>query len=763
MNMGSLRNALLLAGMLLIGLVQAAEPFTISDIRAEGLQRISAGTLFNYLPVKVGDRLDDSSSAEALKALFRTGFFDDVRFERDGDVLVVVVEERPAIAEITFSGNKDVETKQLEEGLRGIGLAEGQVFNNSLLERIEQELTQLYFARGKYGVEISSTVTPLERNRVAIEIDIREGQVAKIRDIRIIGNEDFETDDLLDLFLLQTPTIFSFFDDSDQYSKQKLAADIERLRSFYLDRGYLRFTINSTQVSISPDRKDVFITINLAEGEPYVVSAVNLAGELVLADDELTPLVQTRPGEIFSRRESTATSEALSRRLGDEGFAFANVNTVPEIDDTNHTVAVTFFVDPGRRVYVRRITMRGNNSTRDEVLRREMRQMESAWFSTSNVNRSRQRLQQLGYFEEVTVETPAVPGSQDQVDLQFQVKERPAGNISVGAGFSQSQGVIFSASLTQDNFFGTGKRVSLSFNNSEANTIYSFNYFNPYYTVDGISRGFGLFYRETDADELDITNASLDVYGGNLTFGIPLSETNRIRFVTEYKHTDITLGSNPRSDLIDFVAREGNAYDTLTQAVSWSHDTRDEAIFPTRGGRQRISAEAAIPGLDIEFYKLGYEHTRYWPLTRTFTFSLDGDVAYGDGYGDTDELPPFEKYFAGGLNCVRGFEENSLGPRDPATDDPFGGNLRICGRAELLAPLAIADSKSVRISGFFDIGNVFDTLDASFDAGDLRYSVGVGLTWLSPIGPLTFSFAQALNDEAGDDVETFQFRLGATL
>ena len=761
--MGSLRNALLLAGMLLIGLVQAAEPFTISDIRAEGLQRISAGTLFNYLPVKVGDRLDDHSSAEALKALFRTGFFDDVRFERDGDVLVVVVEERPAIAEITFSGNEDIETKQLEEGLRGIGLAEGQVFNNSLLERIEQELTQLYFARGKYGVEIKSTVTPLERNRVALKIDIREGQVAKIRDIRIIGNEDFETDDLLDLFLLQTPTVFSFFDDSDQYSKQKLAADIERLRSFYLDRGYLRFTINSTQVSISPDRKDVFITVNLSEGEPYVVSEVNLAGELVLADDELTPLVQTRPGEIFSRRESTATSEALSRRLGDEGFAFANVNTVPEIDDDNHTVAVTFFVDPGRRVYVRRISMRGNNSTRDEVLRREMRQMESAWFSTSNVNRSRQRLQQLGYFEEVTVETPAVPGSQDQVDLQFQVKERPAGNISVGAGFSQSQGVIFSASLTQDNFFGTGKRVSLSFNNSEANTIYSFNYFNPYYTVDGISRGFGLFYRETDADELDITNASLDVYGGNVTFGIPLSETNRIRFVTEYKHTDITLGSNPRSDLIDFVAREGNAYDTLTQAVSWSHDTRDEAIFPTRGGRQRISAEAAIPGLDIEFYKLGYEHTRYWPLTRTFTFSLDGDIAYGDGYGDTDELPPFEKYFAGGLNCVRGFEENSLGPRDPVTDDPFGGNLRICGRAELLAPLAIADSKSVRISGFFDIGNVFDTLDASFDAGDLRYSVGVGLTWLSPIGPLTFSFAQALNDEAGDDVETFQFRLGATL
>lgn len=761
--MGPLRNALLLAGMMLIGIVQAAEPFTVSDIRAEGLQRISAGTLFNYLPVKVGDRLDDNSSAEALKALYRTGFFDDIHFERDGDVLIVVVEERPAIAQIAFSGNQDIETKQLEEGLRGIGLAEGQVFNTSLLERIEQELTQLYFARGKYGVEIKSTVTPLERNRVALEIDIREGQVAKIRDIRIIGNEDFETEDLLDLFLLQTPTIFTFFDDSDQYSKQKLAADIERLRSFYLDQGYLRFAINSTQVSISPDRKDVFITINLTEGEPYMVTEVNLAGELVVADDELTPLVQTRPGAIFSRRETTATSEALSRRLGDEGFAFANVNTVPEIDDSNHTVVVTFFVDPGRRVYVRRITMRGNNSTRDEVLRREMRQMESAWFSTSNVNRSRQRLQQLGYFEEVTVETPAVAGSPDQVDLEFQVKEQPAGNISVGAGFSQSQGVIFSTSISQDNFFGTGKRVSLAFNNSEANTIYSFNYFNPYYTVDGISRGFGLFYRETDADELDITNASLDVYGGNVTFGIPLSETNRIRLTTEYKNTDITLGSNPRSDLIAFVAEEGNVYDTLTQAVTWSHDTRDQAVFPTRGGRQRITGEVAIPAFDLEYYKISYDHSRYWPLTRTFTFSLDGDVAFGDAYGDTKDLPPFEKFFAGGLNCVRGFEENSLGPRDPVTDDPFGGNLRVCGRAELLAPLAITDSKSVRISGFFDIGNVFDTLDESFDAAELRYSVGVGLTWLSPIGPLTFSFAQPLNDESGDEVETFQFRLGATL
>ena len=759
--MGPLRNALLLAGLLLIGTVQAAEPFTVSDIRAEGLQRISAGTLFNYLPIKVGDRFDDVRSAEALKALFRTGFFDDVRFEREDDVLIVFVDERPAIAEIKFTGNKDIETEQLEEGLRGIGLTEGQVFNNSLLERIKQELTQLYFARGKYGVDIQSTVTPLERNRVALEIDISEGQVAKIRQIRVIGNEDFEEEDLVDLFQLSTPSIFSFFSDADQYSKQKLAADIELLRSFYLNRGYLRFKINSTQVSISPDRRDVYITINLTEGAPYTVSEVNLAGELVLADDQLTPLVLLRPGMTFSRQLATATGESLSRRLGDEGFAFANVNTVPEIDDDAKQVAVTFFVDPGRRVYVRRINMRGNNSTRDEVLRREMRQMESAWFSTSKVNRSRTRLQQLGYFEEVTVETPAVSGSPDEVDLEFQVKERAAGNISVGVGFSQTQGVILNASISQDNFFGSGKKVSFGFDTSKANTRYVYNYLNPYYTVDGISRGFGLFYRKTDAQELNITNANVDTYGGNVTFGMPLSENNRLRFTGEYKNTDLTLGTNPRTDLVAFVAANGNNYDTLTLATSWSDDTRDQAIFPTRGGTQRAFAEIALPVFDLTYYTVGYENAHYWPLSKALTVKADGKISYGDGYGDTAVLPPFEKFFAGGLNCVRGFEENSLGPRDPNTGDPLGGNMRVCARGEVLTPLTFGDIKSVRLAGFFDIGNVFDTMLAEkFKFEELRYSVGVGVTWLSPIGPLTFSYAFPLNDKAGDETQNFQFQLG---
>ena len=762
--MGALRNALLLAGLMLCGVAGAAEPFTVDDIRAEGLQRISAGTLFNYLPIKVGDRVDDARSAEGLKALYATGFFDDVRFERDGDVLVVVVDERPAIAEISFNGNDDLETEQLEEGLRGIGLSEGQVFNTSLLERIEQELTQLYFARGKYGVQIESTVTPLERNRVALEIDISEGQVAKIRQIRIIGNEDFEEEELVDLFQLTTPGWFTFFSDSDQYSKQKLAADIESLRSFYLDRGYLRFAINSTQVTISPDRRDVYITVNLTEGEPYTVSAVNLSGELMLPDDELTPLVLLRPGAIFSRRLATATGESLEQRLGNEGFAFANVNTVPEINDDERTVEVTFFVDPGRRIYVRRINMRGNNSTRDEVLRREMRQMESAWFSTSKVNRSRQRLQQLGYFEEVTVETPAVPGSPDEVDLEFQVKERPAGNFSVGVGFSQTQGVIFTGSVTQENFFGTGSRVSLSLNTSSANTVVDYSYNNPYYTVDGVSRGFRVFYRKTDANELNITSANVDSYGASMNFGVPLSEQNRIRFEFEYKNTDLELGTSPRSDLVDFVAENGNNYDTFAVITSWSDDSRDSALFPSSGGRQRIFGEVALPIFDLTYYSLGYDHTHYWPLVKeSLVFKADGRVAYGDGYGDTSDLPPFEKFFAGGLNCVRGWEENTLGPRDPATGDPFGGNLRTCGTAELITPVTYGDIKSIRLSGFFDIGNVFDTIEGDgFETDELRYSTGIALNWLSPVGPLTFSYAFPLNDEAGDETQNFQFRIGGS-
>jgi outer membrane protein insertion porin family len=759
--MGPLRNALLLAGLLLMGVVRAADPFTVSDIRAEGLQRISAGTLFNYLPIKVGDRVDDARSADALKTLYATGFFDDVRFERDGDVLVVFVDERPAISEISFTGNQDIETEQLEEGLRGIGLAEGQVFNTSLLERIEKELTQLYFARGKYGVQIESTVTPLERNRVALEIEISEGQVAKIRQIRIIGNEDFDEEELIDLFQLTTPGWFTFFSDSDQYSKQKLAADIEALRSFYLDRGYLRFSINSTQVTISPDRRDVFITVNLTEGEPYTVSAVNLSGELMLPDDQLTPLVLLRPGATFSRQLATATGEALSQRLGNEGFAFANVNTVPEINDEQRTVDVTFFVDPGRRVYVRRINMRGNNSTRDEVMRRELRQMESAWFSTSKVNRSRARLQQLGFFEEVTVETPAVPGSPDEVDIEFQVKERPAGNFSVGVGFSQTQGIIFTGSVTQENFFGTGSRVGLSVNTSSANTVFDYTYDNPYYTVDGVSRGFRVFYRKTDADELNITSANVDSYGASMNFGLPLSEANRLRFEFEYKNTDLELGTNPRSDLVDFVAENGNNYDTFTVIASWSDDTRDSALFPTRGGRQRLFGEIALPVFDLTYYSAGYDHAHYWPLAEALTFKADGNVNYGDGYGDTEQLPPFEKFFAGGLNCVRGWEENTLGPRDPATGDPLGGNLRACGTAELITPVTYGDIKSIRLAGFFDIGNVFDTINGDgFETDELRYSTGVALNWLSPIGPLTFSYAFPLNDEAGDETQNFQFRIG---
>jgi outer membrane protein insertion porin family len=555
--------------------------------------------------------------------------------------------------------------------------------------------------------------------------------------------------------------MFSFFTKADQYSKQKLGADLERLRSWYLDRGYINFKVDSTQVSITPDRQHVYITVNLTEGEPFTVSEVKLSGNLVLPEETLTPLVVVRPGTTFSRREATQSSENLSRRLGDEGFAFANVNIIPEVDQEQKQVAVTLFVDPGRRVYVRRINMQGNHSTRDMVLRREMRQMESAWFSTSKVNRSRERLDRLGYFEEVTVETPAVPGVADQVDVAFTVKEAPAGNISVGVGYSQSEGVLFTTSLTQDNFFGTGKRVSIGFNNSDANTVYRFQYDNPYYTVDGISRGFGLFFQESDASEINITEYTTDTFGGNVSFGIPLNETDRLRLQAEYRHTEFDLGSSPSIELTDFVTENGDAFDTFSLSASWLHDTRNRAVFASRGGRQRIFSTVALPGGDLEFYKVTYDHIRYWPLFKDVTLALDGEISYGDVFSGTTEMPPWERYFAGGLNCVRAFESNTLGIKD-SNGDPIGGNMRLCGRGELILPVPFGNERQFRMVGFFDFGNVYNTDVEDVDLDLLRYSVGVGLTWLSPIGPLSFSYGIPFNAQAGDVEQSFQFQLGAS-
>ncbi len=760
--MKSLLRSCLIAGAAVGMNSWAFEPFTVTDIRVEGLQRIAPGTVFSYLPIKTGETFDETRSADAIRALFRTGFFKDVRIERDSGVLVVVVEERPAISSIEITGNKDIESEPLLVSLKEIGFAQGRVFDRSLLDKVEQELERQYFSRGKYGVKIKTTVTPLERNRVAINIAVSEGRAARIKQISIVGNKVYDDKTLLEDFQLSTPTLLSFYTGVDQYSKQKLAGDLETLRSYYLDRGYINFSIDSTQVSITPDKQDIYITINVTEGEQYRVKEVRLAGDLVVEPEVLFPAVGFNPGDIFSRKRATETVSNISEKLGDKGYAFANVNTIPEINEETKEVLVTFFIDPGKRVYVRRINMSGNTRTRDEVLRREMRQMEGGWFSTSAVERSRTRLDRLGFFEEVNVETPTVPGTTDQVDINYNVTERPSGNLMVGLGYSQSSGVLFNASVTQDNFLGSGKRVSLAFNNSSSNTVYSFSYLNPYYTIDGISRGFGAYYRTTDASEANVADYTADTFGGNVSYGIPINEFDFVRFNVEYEYLDIDTTAFSSQEIRDFINGNGNQFDTLKLRTSWSHDTRNKTIFPDRGSQQRLSLEATVPGMDLQYYKVGYEAQTFIPLTKLFTLMLNGEVGYGDGFGDFESLPFFENYYAGGVRSVRGFEDNTLGPRD-SLGDPLGGGFRVVGNAEILFPPPFfTKSNSFRMSAFFDVGNVYPSYD-DFRADELRYSVGVGATWLSPLGALTFSLARPLNDEPGDQTQVFQFTIGTSL
>lgn len=738
-----------------------AESFVVQDIRLKGLSRISPGTVFNYLPVKVGDTFDDRRSADAIKALFKTGLFEDVQLEREGDVLVVIVREREAISQITFSGNDNMKTEDLTKALKEIGFAEGEVYDKSKLDKVTQELKRQYFAQGKYGVRIDTKVTRLEGNRVAIAIDISEGKTARIRQINIVGNKAFEDKKLLKQFKLSTPTMFSFFTKNDQYSKQKLAADLESLRSYYLDRGYVNFNVDSTQVSITPDKSDVYVTVNISEGDLFTVSDVKLSGQLIVPQEDLFKVVSIRKGMIFSRKLVTESSKGITERLGDDGYAFANVNAVPDIKNEEKTVAITYFIDPGKRTYVRRINFFGNTRTRDEVLRREMRQLEGAWISTSKINRSKVRLQRLGYFESVNVETPAVPGTTDQVDVNFTVVERASGNLLLGLGFSQSQGVIFNSQVTQDNFLGSGKRLDFAFNNSDVNRTYRLGYLNPYWTVDGVSRGIHAGYRETDAADANVTEYDSAVLNAGAEFGIPLTEFNTLNVGLDFDNTDLDVNEFASEQVRDFVDREGDEFNTVRFSGSFAYDTRNKAILPDRGTLHRIRSEVAIPGGDLEYYKVDYDARWFYPVTSRYTLALQGRVGYGDSYGDTDVFPFFENFYAGGPRSVRGFEENTLGPKD-SRGDALGGNLLVVGNAEVILPVPfLQDIESLRISGFFDAGNVYG-VDEDFDASTLRYSAGLSGLWLSPFGVLTVSVAQPFNTQDGDSEQPFQFTFGTS-
>ncbi|MFK5949238.1 MAG: outer membrane protein assembly factor BamA [Methylococcales bacterium] len=748
---------LLLTALLAFQPAKAEEQFLVENIKVNGLQRISAGTVYNYLPVNVGETFVLSKAGAAIRALFKTGFFKDISLEKEGSTLVVNVVERPSIAKIIFDGNKDLSSDDLTKALKKIGLAEGKVFNRQILDKVEQELRRQYFSHGKYGLKIDTTVAKLTRNRVGINIDISEGRVATIKQINIVGNKVFENKDLLKDFELSTSNWLSFYTKDDQYSKQKLSADLERLRSYYLDRGYINFTIDSTQVAITPDKKEIYVTINVNEGDLFTLNKVKVSGNLVVEPDEIIKLVQVGPGEVFSRKAASATSKAISDRLGEEGYVFANVNMAPNINNENKTVEMTFFVDPGKRVYVNRINMSGNTKTRDEVLRRELRQMESSWASTKKIERSKVRLQRLGYFDEVNVETPPVVGTADQIDVNYSVVEKSSGNLSAGVGFSQTQGIIFNANVSQDNVFGSGKRVNLAFNNSSVSTRYSFGYFDPYFTLDGVSLGYDLGYSARDASQANISNYSTDVMNSSFNFGLPLNENDRLRFNLDLKHTTLKSSDFSSQEILDFVKAEGNKYITFATSIGWSHDTLNRAVFPSDGMQQRLSAFATVPGSDLTYYKVSYKQQMYFPLAKDLTFRLLGEAAYGDGYGNTKNLPFFEHFFAGGVKSVRGYDDNTLGPRD-SRNDPFGGSTKIIGKAELFFPIPfVEDVKSIRVGTFMDGG----TVSNGFNLGDLRYSAGLSGEWLSPFGALSVSFAIPLNAGANDRQKSFQFSFGS--
>jgi outer membrane protein insertion porin family len=751
---------LLRVGVLALALsavpAQAIEPFVIKDIRVEGIQRTEAGTVFSYLPVKVGDTMTDEKASQTIRALFATGFFRDVSIEAEDGVLVVLVQERPSVAQIEFTGLKEFDKETVLKAMNQIGLAEGRIFDKGLLDRAEQELKRQYLSRGRYAASVSTTATPLERNRVALNFTVDEGDTAKIRQVSIIGNQAFSEKDLLRQMSLRTPGILTWYSKADQYSRQKLSADLETLRSYYLDRGYLEFNIDSTQVSITPDKKDIYITIALSEGPKYTVSDVKLAGELLLPEADLRKLITLKPGEVFSRARVAESTKAISDRLGSEGYAFANVNAAPDLDKDKRQAAFTFFVDPGRRVYVRRINIAGNTRTRDEVIRREMRQLEGGWFSSDKIAKSRSRIDRLGYFTEVNVETPAVQGTTDQVDVNISIAEKPTGAVLLGAGFGSGEGVILSGSVTQQNIFGSGKHVSIGLNTSKLNTTYALSFTDPYYTVDGVSRGFDLYSRKVDAANAGLGNYTTRTLGGAIRFGVPVTELDTINYGIGYERTSINTFADSPLVYLDYVAAFGSQSDAILGTIGWTRDNRDSLIYPTKGTMQRASTEVGLPGASLTYYKAQYQYQRYVPISRDYTLMLNGEVGYGAGYSNTSALPFFKNFYLGGVNSLRGFRTFTVGPKD-IQGNPRGGSHKLLGNAEFLFPFpGLQGERSVRMSAFMDTGMTGE----SYSLSQMRVSAGVGVLWVSPMGPLKLSVAAPLRSQPDDRKQIFQFTFG---
>jgi outer membrane protein insertion porin family len=844
------RRRLFSAIGLLLGSIsaQAADGLVVSDIRVEGLQRISAGTVFAAMPINVGDQVNQDTVGNAIRSLFQTGNFDDVRIAREGSVLVVIVQERPSISEIKLDGNKAIKSDALLDGLKKQGLAEGQVFKRSTLEAMRQELTRQYVAQGRYDANIQTEVVAEPRNRVSVHINVDEGNTAKIKNIAIVGNNKFDDETLREFFELKTTGWWSWLSGNDKYSKEKLKGDLEKLNSYYLDRGFSKFHVDSTQVSTTPDRKAVYITINVVEGDEYKVGKVDLSGDIILPEDELRKFILVHDGQTFSQALVTNTEQLLTKRLGNEGYNFAKVKGVPEINDADKRVDIKFFVDPGKRTYVNRINYAGNARTSDEVLRREMRQMEGAPASSDKIEQSRVRLERLGYFKEAKVDTQPIPGTDDLIDLKYNVEEQPSGSIGASIGFAQGTGLVLGANLQQDNFLGTGKQIGIGLNRSKYLTDIRFSYVDPYFTEDGVSRGFSIFHRKAELHKINLANYTTSTTGGNVSFGYPLSETERLSFTFGAARTTIDAGFASAQEIIGsprplkdidryydvtnvgpdgfyggpssltpgiftppttegFLDKYGNHFNEFSFTTGWSQSTLNRGQLATRGHAQSVSFELAVPGSDLEYYKLTYNGQLFVPLNDTFTLRFSTQLGYGKGYGNVEELPFFLNYYAGGFSSVRGFQSSSLGPRgtlaniyqtgyrfnpttgvtdtttgagyyvqngkiiitqDSRKPDPIGGNVLVTGTTELLFPLPfVKDQRSLRTALFVDTGQVYSTNCSSsqvncynVDLSKLVVSAGFGLTWITGFGPLTFSIAKPLRDSEFDRTEFFQFSIG---
>ncbi|PMU31482.1 outer membrane protein assembly factor BamA [Pseudomonas sp. GP01-A8] len=767
-----------------------AEAFKISDIRINGLQRVSAGSVFGALPLNVGDEADDRRLVDSTRALFKTGFFQDIQLSRDGTVLIINVVERPSVSSIEFEGNKAISTEDLLKGMKQSGLAEGEIFQRATLEGMRNELQRQYVAQGRYSATVDTEVLPQPRNRVGLKVKIDEGSVAAIQHINVVGNHVFTDKELIGTFTLKTSNWLSFFTNDDKYAREKLTGDLERLRSYYLDRGYINMDITSTQVSITPDKKHVYITVNINEGEKYTVRDVKLSGDLKVPQDQLEALLLVQKGQVFSRKLMTTTSDLITRRLGNDGYTFANVNGMPTPHDEDHSVDIVFAVDPGKRAYVNRINFRGNTKTDDQVLRREMRQMEGGWASTYLIDQSKVRLERLGFFKEVNVETPAVAGVDDQLDVNYAVEEQASGSITASVGFAQDAGLILGGSITQNNFLGTGDYASLGLTRSQYQSKYNIGFTNPYFTPDGVSLGYNAFYSATDYnnyydDGSGVSYYSINSYGLGATLGYPINETSRLSFGLTVQHDSIDPGIYSSDEIYDFLQREGSEFTNFKANLGWSESTLNKGVMPTRGYSQNLNLTVTLPGSDLSFYKLDYSGQTFVPITNSTTLRLHTKLGYANGYGSTDGLPFYENSTAGGEGSVRGFESGTLGPRStPATGayasagqqyysdrspEALGGNILITGGAEYLFPMPfLKDNKSVRTSVFWDVGNVYSDKCAlsttqgcnGVDLSQLGASVGVGATWYSPLGPLSINLALPVRTPENATKQVFQFSMG---